>query len=290
MSDSFLCAAAARAGAGVLPRDVALKAQLEATFGLAKLSGPLATTLRMDLAAGRLTAADYTREARAAGVSAAEVTATLKQHMESVSKPKPAHAVAEDTIMPAGEYYGRLHKTAVRVVDGIFVPAADAAETAAAAGSVEESLAWLRSQATWGARAAERLGPENDFLMDLDLSDTSRGGRVAGGKLGPEAVMHVARVLSTNRELTLLDLSDNAIGPDGAAHLAQALLASNRTLTELRLASNGLGDAGALQLKAALEADAALLAVDLRDNGIEERTKKLLRDAWGGRDLVRLQL
>ena len=292
MSDSFLGAVAARSGAiGYLPEDGALKAQLEEVFGKAVAPGPLAMTLRLDLAAGRLTMADYTREARSAGVSAAEVTATLKQYLlDSSANSTPAPTTTDVAVLPPGEYYGRLHKTAVKVVDGIFVPADVAAEAAAAAGSVQESLAWLRAQGTWGPRAAERLGPENDFLSDLDLRDTSRGGRVVGGKLGVEGVMHVARALSTNREVTLLDLSDNEIGPQGAAHIARALLALNRTVTELHLASNGLGDAGAVQLASALQADTALLVVDLRDNGIEEPAKQLLRDAWGDRDSARLRL
>ena len=128
-------------------------------------------TLRMDLARGRLTMEQFAREARNAGMPAVEVAAALKKVAAAEAALNAGSGVGaapsapeEDTVMPAGTYYGRTHATAVKIVDGIFVPA-DAGSSppvAAQPGSVEASLAWLREQGAWGCRAAERLGADFD--------------------------------------------------------------------------------------------------------------------------------
>ena len=170
MSESFLAAAEARFTAS------ALRAAF--TNPAVPAASPLALMMRADLAAGRLTPAEYVREARTAGVSLLEITATLKSHMNAQkSTDKPDDATVEDVVLPAGTYYGRKHLTPVRVVDGIFVPVTPTGP--AAADAVATSLAWLREHGgAWGGRAAERLGPANDFMHDLELIDESRGGKV----------------------------------------------------------------------------------------------------------------
>ena len=161
MSESFLAAAEARFTAS------ALRAAF--TNPAVPAASPLALMMRADLAAGRLTPAEYVREARTAGVSLLEITATLKSHMNAQkSTDKPDAATVEDVVLPAGTYYGRKHSTPVRVVDGIFVPVTPTGP--AATDAVATSLAWLREHGgAWGGRAAERLGPENDFMPDLEL-------------------------------------------------------------------------------------------------------------------------
>lgn len=257
---------------------------------------PVTLMMRADLAAGRLTMAEYAREAREAGVPAADVAATLKQHaaakeaqfMEGdatgASSP-PAAPV--DTVLPPGTYYGRTHDVAVQIVDGIYVPV-DAPTAPAAAAPVEASLAWLRARGAWGPRAVERLGPANDFLPDLDLYDESRGGRSPADCLGAEDAKHLACALAANCVLTSLNLGNNAIGEEGAAHFARAL-ESNTTLTELNLADNSLGDAGARHVAAALLQNATLREVDARGNGIGDAAAAELRAAWGSQR-VRLQI
>eukprot|EP00316_Scyphosphaera_apsteinii_P001568 CAMPEP_0119319206 /NCGR_PEP_ID=MMETSP1333-20130426/48742_1 /TAXON_ID=418940 /ORGANISM="Scyphosphaera apsteinii, Strain RCC1455" /LENGTH=310 /DNA_ID=CAMNT_0007325561 /DNA_START=46 /DNA_END=978 /DNA_ORIENTATION=- len=307
--ESFLAAAASRTGEALAEKlrvteDIAqdVAAACDSSTGF---SAPVASIMRADLAAGRLSMADYAREARMAGVPAVQVAEALKQHAaakeaaakeaaakEGVGIEVKAVPPADDVILPPGTYYGRTHATAVHVVDGILVPVAAEASPCAAAepGSVEASLIWLRSKDTWGARAAERLGPENDFLPELTLHDTSRAGRMEGGKIGGEGAMHIAIALSANDVLTSLDLSCNQIGGDGAAHIARALLV-NSTLIELNLSDNELGDAAALRMAAALRTNQTLLALDLRGNGIiEEATREELYSAWGSRDQSRLHL
>jgi len=215
MSESFLAAAEARTTAS------ALRAAF--TNPTMPTASPLALTMRADLAAGRLTSAEYVREARAAGVSLLEITATLKSHMTpQKTTDKPDAATVDDEVLPAGTYYGRTHSTPVRVVDGIFVPATPTGPAATDAAAT--ALAWLREHAgAWGPRAAERLGPENDFMPDLELIDESRGGRVPDGKIGPEATRRIADALRGNGVLLSLMLGDNRIGEAGAAHLAAAL-------------------------------------------------------------------
>merc|ERR1719272_1023887 len=128
-------------------------------------------------------------------------------------------ATVEDVVLPAGTYYGRKHATPVHVVDGIFVPVTPTGP--AAADAVATSLAWLREHGgAWGARAAERLGPGNDFMPDLELVDESRGGKVPDGKIGPEATRRLAGALRDNVVVLSLLLGANAIGEQGALHLA----------------------------------------------------------------------
>ena len=141
MSESFLAAAESRSTAS------ALRAAF--TNPTVPAASPLALTMRADLAAGRLTSAEYVREARAAGVSLLEITATLKSHASpQKTTDKPDGATADDAVLPAGTYYGRAHSTAVRVVDGIFVPATPTGPSATDAAAT--ALAWLREHA--GAR------------------------------------------------------------------------------------------------------------------------------------------
>jgi len=292
MSDSFLVAAAVRAADASVP---SVKSQLEAAFGVSSSSSCLVlATLLSDLSAERLTMQDFAREARAAGMPIPEIAAALKRFAaaKEAASAASADSADEQTILPAGHYFGRTHGTAVKVVDGIFVPAEAAPTPAAAAAgpdSTAASLAWLSERGSWGCRAAERLGPDNDFLPHLDLRDTSRGGRVAGGKLGAEVALHLARALSQNGVLTSLDLADNEVCAPGAEHIAWALT-TNRTLIDLNLSGNGLGDAGARSFAPMLLANTVLLALDLRDNGITGPVAEELRAAWGSRPQAALQV
>ena len=167
MSVSFLAAADARCNASALRAAFAQPA--------APAASPLALMMRADLAAGRLTVAEYVQESRQAGVSLLEITATLKNHMNAQKNTDSCNpATVEDVVLPAGTYYGRKHATPVHVVDGIFVPVTPTGP--AAADAVATSLAWLREHGgAWGPRAAERLGPENDFMHDLELIAEAHG-------------------------------------------------------------------------------------------------------------------
>ena len=286
MSHTYVSAVDARAS------DAVMSVRMASAF-----SAPIGAILKADLLVGHLTPADYAREARAAGVDAAEIVANIKQAVAAKETatlggdgiPEP------ECILPAGKYFGRKHETAVKIVDGIFVPAdAGTDKTASTApsaeDSVEASLLWLRQQkGTWGGRAAERLGPGNDFLPDLELHDESRGGRVPDGKIGAEAARHLAAALQVNTVVETLNLGYNELGPEGVAHLASAL-ESNRVVTDLNLAGNQLGDAGVPPLVAALKVNSTLNALDVSDNGIGVAAAAELRLAWGARDPAALSV
>ena len=137
-----------------------------------------------------------------------------------------------------------------------------------------------------------------------------------GEKVGDEGAMEIAKALSSDRSLKLLDLWSNGVGPRGAAALAEALaqntvlqklylnenklgaegaasmakaIASNRALTSLWLSRNGIGDAGAEALAEQLRNNRArrLEALDLWGNGITSRGGMLLAEALHSNRMLR---
>lgn len=67
-----------------------------------------------------------------------------------------------------------------------------------------------------------------------------------------------------------VDLSDNALGDDGARAVA-GMLMENRTLVSLRLSGNHLTDRSAEHLGPALMANSALWHLDISHNALGER-------------------
>lgn len=97
--------------------------------------------------------------------------------------------------------------------------------------------------------------------------------------LTPDGAKHLATALSSSGcGLRYLDLSDNAVGASGAAHLADALVAqqqrsegqeaSSRHLQELCLSNAEISIAGAASIAKALLQGSLLSALALQDNGI----------------------
>merc|ERR1719159_1548322 len=70
-----------------------------------------------------------------------------------------------------------------------------------------------------------------------------------------------------NMTLTELDLEFNAIGPEGAAAIAESL-GDNTTLLKLRLSGNAIGDAGATTIIDVLGGNVGLLELYLAHNGL----------------------
>ena len=190
-----------------------------------------AESLKNALDNGALTPADYAKRARQAGVEVATVAAVLRGALVAPS----AMATASTANITSG-------LEAVSISDGPLE-------------GVEASLAWLKARpAKWGARAAERLGPGNDFLYELDLYDSC------------------------------------AIDDEGARHIATAL-AANRTITSVDLRDNQIGDAGVEALITALQSSSIVTSLDLTGNkNIGEEAKAALRKAWGARGASGLTL
>mmetsp|Transcript_9150 Transcript_9150/g.37714 ORF Transcript_9150/g.37714 Transcript_9150/m.37714 type:complete len:332 (+) Transcript_9150:38-1033(+) len=136
-------------------------------------------------------------------------------------------------------------------------------------------------------------GPTSD---DGDTSVLCRSIGVALSKSATIAVLHIeptlegaingvgctelARGLALNRSLAHLALSNNQIGPSGAAALAVALM-SNDTLTHLDLGGNDIGDEGCVALSVYIAKTTSLqrLALDrnrVACNGCEDLVDALL--------------
>ena len=170
----------------------------------------------------------------------------------------PAPAPAEDASMiesPAG---------AVSIGDAPASPA-------------DAALSWLRARgARWGLRAAERLAPDNDFLVDLDLHDSCG--------VDDEGATHIAVLLRENTTITSVDLSDNVVEADGARQLSEALR-SNASITSLVLRANSIGESGAQALADMLLVNTTLTELDVsqQKEELSDTAKERLRVAWGQR-------
>lgn len=262
-----------------------------------------ADTLLAALNAGAITKAAYAAQAREAGVAVSVVAAHLRA------------APAQDGIAAVAAEKERLERQAAE--EAAFVPPSIEAgrsegstATGSAAGSsgsaegpvdvsvgvsddpIDVALEWLRSRpgrsAKWGARAAERLGADNDFLYDLEFIDSCG--------IDDEACTHIATCLRANNTLTSIDFGggSNRIGDVGCAALCDALH-TNKSVVLLSLAANQIGDAGVRSLTTLIESSSSpLLELDLNGNpAISDAAKAALRAAWavgGARDAPRLRL
>ena len=87
---------------------------------------------------------------------------------------------------------------------------------------------------------ALRLDGEPLPIAQLRGDDAVEELSLSGRRLGPLSALLIGKLLRTNRTLRSLDLSNNAIGDDGANALAKELGANReRALTSLNLAGNG---------------------------------------------------
>jgi Ran GTPase-activating protein (RanGAP) involved in mRNA processing and transport len=111
-------------------------------------------------------------------------------------------------------------------------------------------------------------------LLALEL------GCCTAGDLGNEEAQLVGEALKVDSRVTAVDLSDNCVGADGAAHLAWALR-DNVTVASLDLRGNCIGSAGARALAELLLHNSALGELMIgSDNAVGES---------GGRALVEAQ-
>eukprot|EP01129_Flabellula_baltica_P000769 TRINITY_DN10727_c0_g1_i1.p1 TRINITY_DN10727_c0_g1~~TRINITY_DN10727_c0_g1_i1.p1 ORF type:complete len:344 (-),score=122.95 TRINITY_DN10727_c0_g1_i1:20-1051(-) len=106
---------------------------------------------------------------------------------------------------------------------------------------------------SYGVDACEAIAQvlqQKEELKECDFSD------IFTGRLRseiPKCVTDLSNAL-LDKELDLLDFSDNAFGPDGAESVAP-LLVQNRNLKVLKLNNNGLGPEGGKIIAAALGDD-----------------------------------
>jgi hypothetical protein len=249
MSASFLAASTQRTA------DVAIAGAADVTDPALAGRRPTADALHADLVAGTLAPADYVKLAREAGVDTATVAAALK----AVLVKAPA---APEPVAPP--------------------PSASTADVCdSASEGVDSSLRWLQTRpAAWGARAAERLGPANDFLFELELYDNCA--------IDDEGARHIAIALAANSTLTSVNLSSNRISDAGVQRLSQALHTA-RAVTALDLSSNLVGASGAAALVRLLSsAECSLQNLNVEGSDIPAEQRDALREAWGSRTGLRI--
>jgi Ran GTPase-activating protein (RanGAP) involved in mRNA processing and transport len=102
---------------------------------------------------------------------------------------------------------------------------------------------------------------------------------LAKNGIGARGAQAVASALGTNRTLTSLDLTDNGAGDLGASAMAVALCAGGVALRTLTLASNAVGPTGAALLADALKVNTSLTVLQLVSNGVHDTGAAALAEA-----------
>ena len=105
---------------------------------------------------------------------------------------------------------------------------------------------------------------------------------------GDEGIKALAVVLPLCGQLTALRLGGNEIGPEGARAIGE-WLRDNRSVTRLDLGGwNKIGAEGAKALADALRVNDTLTKLGVVNNGLDDESKALLRDAVKGKSGFKL--
>mmetsp|Transcript_1916 Transcript_1916/g.2198 ORF Transcript_1916/g.2198 Transcript_1916/m.2198 type:complete len:960 (-) Transcript_1916:1304-4183(-) len=113
-----------------------------------------------------------------------------------------------------------------------------------------------------------RVLSRNKSLVYLDLSNN---------EIGDEGTAVIADVLSVNSGLLVLDLQLNKISPRGAKYIADSLL-ENNTLEVLKLDMTKISDEGLGYICEALEKNSTLSTLSLKNNSIGDDGAKFLAE------------
>ena len=110
---------------------------------------------------------------------------------------------------------------------------------------------------------------QNEALEFLDLGHNDFVGHndSVANAVGDEGATALASMLTVNKTLQALYLSDNAIGDEGATALA-SMLTVNKTLQTLYLGLNDIGVEGATALASMLTVNKTLQELNLSDNAV----------------------
>ncbi|XP_072894196.1 NACHT, LRR and PYD domains-containing protein 3-like isoform X2 [Hemitrygon akajei] len=145
----------------------------------------------------------------------------------------------------------------------------------------------------------QRLGPGLHKCQELRLGENELGDSgvqmVSAALRNPECKIQklcltrvsltysgaedLAFALSTNRSLTELDLTDNALGDSGVKLVSAALKNSECKIQKLGLTRVSLTDSGAEDLASALSTNRSLTELDLSDNKLGDSGVKLVSEA-----------
>lgn len=121
-------------------------------------------------------------------------------------------------------------------------------------------------------------------MQHLSLS----GNEIEGG--GVRVLVELCLTQQSGRNVKILDLSDNVLGPEGSASLQDWLALPLCYASSLHLDSNDIGDEGAAQIARWLPSAATLQMVTLCDNGITAVGAKVLLAAALAHEAVCLDL
>lgn len=119
-----------------------------------------------------------------------------------------------------------------------------------------------------GTSLKENLGGSS--LSKLTLRDN---------KLGDAGSAEVAALLSTNGNITHVDLAGNEIGDEGAQALA-AVIKDNANLVSINLADNDIGSTGLSAIESALQSNHVVIVCDLSNNPGEGTVAGFKRDRY----------
>ena len=120
-----------------------------------------------------------------------------------------------------------------------------------------------------GAKAlAEWVASPSSRCVRLDLKNNN---------VGPDAVEFLAAV-GASATLEEVDLSENQVGNEGSARLAESLQASTCPLQRLDLGKNGIGNVGVRDLSGALLTNSSLAVLSLAGNSVGEEGAQALAE------------
>jgi Ran GTPase-activating protein (RanGAP) involved in mRNA processing and transport len=106
------------------------------------------------------------------------------------------------------------------------------------------------------------------------------------GTLGKDGGNSFAKLLASNKKITVLNIGNNALDYIGTKLLAESLK-TNATLTKVDISSNRLDEAGGIYMSKALETNRTLTTLDLRDNNIQSAGVIYLAAALDGNKVIR---
>ncbi|WP_375333338.1 hypothetical protein [Candidatus Tisiphia endosymbiont of Xenochironomus xenolabis] len=129
----------------------------------------------------------------------------------------------------------------------------------------------------------DRIDENNMSFVDLLKNSNITKLNIAANGLGDTAandstniIKSIAEALKNNKTLTILDLSSNFIGDEGAKAIAEALK-KNKTLTSLNLSSNFIGAEGTKAIvEALLVYNSTLASLNLSLNNIKDGAVELI--------------
>jgi len=121
----------------------------------------------------------------------------------------------------------------------------------------------------------------NEDIIELDITDNA---------IGPQGAKYIAQALKLNETLEILNLSENRIQSFGIKLICASLLV-NSTLTTLNLSGNGLRDRDAPFIATVLRKNSSIVDLDLSHNEFGDKSGSFFgQTLWKNKTLRRIDL